>query len=102
MPENNDGAKVCAEKHGDNCEINNGDEGDGIHRLSRPAMAFTNPLSIISGHLYSTDDKLKRGRPPPFLKNACEDVAVFPLALAIAHGGMIPIAPMFLGHPMQG
>ncbi|CAL2270213.1 unnamed protein product [Prunus armeniaca] len=40
MPENNDGAKVCAEKHGDNCndgsagcinnEINNGDEGDGI------------------------------------------------------------------------
>ena len=39
-------------------------------------MAFTNPLSIISGHLYSTDDKLKRGRPPPFLKNACEDVAV--------------------------
>ncbi|CAL2269961.1 unnamed protein product [Prunus armeniaca] len=40
MPENNDGAKVCAEKHGDNCndgsagcinnEINNGAEGDGI------------------------------------------------------------------------
>ncbi|CAL8175230.1 unnamed protein product [Prunus armeniaca] len=86
MPENNDGAKVCVEKHGDNCndgsagcinnEINNGDEGDGIHRLSRPAMAFTNPLSIISGHLYSTDDKLKRGSPPPFLKNACEDVVV--------------------------
>ncbi|CAL8084726.1 unnamed protein product [Prunus armeniaca] len=122
MPENNDGAKVCAETHGDNCndgsagcinnEINNGAEGDGIHRLSRPAMAFTNPLSIISGHLYSTDDRLKRGRPPPFLKNACEDVAVgeepvsscyvFPLALAIAHGDMIPIAPMFLGHPIQG
>ncbi|CAL2270269.1 unnamed protein product [Prunus armeniaca] len=75
-------------------------------------MASTNPSSIISGYLYSTDDKLKRGTPPPFLKNACEDVAVgeepvssccvFPLALAIAHGGMIPIAPMFLGHPMQG
>ncbi|CAL8153401.1 unnamed protein product [Prunus armeniaca] len=108
MPENNDGAKVCAEKHGDNCndgsagcinnEINNGDEGDApttllpapttllpaptsllVHlrssfevidkvtmrdsRLSRPAMASTNPSSIISGHLYSTDDKLKRGRP---------------------------------------
>ncbi|CAL8137114.1 unnamed protein product [Prunus armeniaca] len=41
MPENNDGAKVCAEKHGDNCndgsagcinnEINNGAEGDGAH-----------------------------------------------------------------------
>ncbi|CAL2239486.1 unnamed protein product [Prunus armeniaca] len=40
MPENNDGAKVCAKKHGDNCndglagcinnEINNGAEGDGI------------------------------------------------------------------------
>ncbi|CAL2229403.1 unnamed protein product [Prunus armeniaca] len=39
MPENNDGAKVCAETHGDNCndgsagcinnEINNGAEGDG-------------------------------------------------------------------------
>ncbi|KAL6289204.1 hypothetical protein ACE6H2_006714 [Prunus campanulata] len=39
-------------------------------------MASTNLSSIISGHLYSTDDKLKRGRPPPLLKNACEDVAV--------------------------
>ncbi|PQQ01057.1 hypothetical protein Pyn_11117 [Prunus yedoensis var. nudiflora] len=39
-------------------------------------MASTNPSSIISDHLYSTDDKLKRGRPPPLLKNACEDVAV--------------------------
>ena len=39
MPENNDGAKVCAEEHGNNCndgsagctnnEINNGAEGDG-------------------------------------------------------------------------
>ncbi|CAL9015259.1 unnamed protein product [Prunus brigantina] len=86
MPENNDGAKVCAEEHADNCndglagcinnEINNGVEGDGIHRLSRPAMASTNPSSIISGHLYSTFNKLKRGRPPPLLKNACEDVAV--------------------------
>ncbi|KAL6276808.1 hypothetical protein ACE6H2_020409 [Prunus campanulata] len=47
-----------------------------IHRLSRPAMASTNPSSIISDHLYSLDDKLERGRPPPLLKNACEDVAV--------------------------
>ena len=39
MPENNDGAKVCVEEHGNNCndglagctnnEINNGAEGDG-------------------------------------------------------------------------
>ncbi|KAL6291862.1 hypothetical protein ACE6H2_000004 [Prunus campanulata] len=48
----------------------------GIHRLSRPAMASTNPLSIISDHLYSLDDKLKRERPPPLLKNACEHVAI--------------------------
>ncbi|KAL6286731.1 hypothetical protein ACE6H2_011121 [Prunus campanulata] len=39
-------------------------------------MASTNPSSIISDHLYSLDDKLERGRPPPLLKNACEDVAV--------------------------
>ncbi|CAL9018751.1 unnamed protein product [Prunus brigantina] len=90
MPENNDGAKVCAEEHGNNC--NDGSAGctnneiniaysllailAGIHRLSRPTMASTNSSSIISGHLYSTDDKLKRGRPPPLLKNACEDIAV--------------------------
>ncbi|PQQ02711.1 uncharacterized protein Pyn_11375 [Prunus yedoensis var. nudiflora] len=39
-------------------------------------MASTNPSSIISDHLYSLDDKLKRGRPPPLLKNVCEHVAV--------------------------
>ncbi|CAL8993376.1 unnamed protein product [Prunus brigantina] len=81
MPENNDGAKVCAEEHGNNCNdgsagCTNNEINNGIHRLSRPAMASTNSSSIISGHLYSTDDKLKRGRPPPLLKNACEDIAV--------------------------
>ncbi|PQM39165.1 uncharacterized protein Pyn_36816 [Prunus yedoensis var. nudiflora] len=52
------------------------EEIPGIHRSSRPSMASTNPSSIISDNLYSLDDKLKRGRPLPLLKNACEDVAV--------------------------
>ncbi|CAL9024689.1 unnamed protein product, partial [Prunus brigantina] len=48
MLENNDGAKVCAEEHGDNCndgsagcinnEINNSAEGDGNH----PSTRFAN------------------------------------------------------------
>lgn len=47
-----------------------------VRHLPRFAMASINPQSIISDHIYSLDDRLKRGRPPPLLENACED-AVF-------------------------
>ncbi|PQM36014.1 uncharacterized protein Pyn_28009 [Prunus yedoensis var. nudiflora] len=32
--------------------------------------------SIIRDHLYSMEDKLKRGRPPPLLKGAGEDTVI--------------------------
>ncbi|CAL9000095.1 unnamed protein product [Prunus brigantina] len=39
-------------------------------------MASGNPPSIIRDHLYSIDDRLKRGRPPPLLKGADEDIII--------------------------
>ncbi|PQQ18429.1 uncharacterized protein Pyn_23523 [Prunus yedoensis var. nudiflora] len=44
--------------------------------LPRLAMASTDPSLIMRDHLYSLDDKLKRGRPPPLLKSTGEDIAI--------------------------
>ncbi|KAI5317027.1 hypothetical protein L3X38_036734 [Prunus dulcis] len=75
-------------------------------------MASINPQTIIRDHLYSLDDRLKRGRPPPLLQNACED-AVFgeepapetspvidpasKLACCIEKGSF-PAVPLFFSH----
>ncbi|CAL2263196.1 unnamed protein product [Prunus armeniaca] len=41
-----------------------------------PIIASGNPPFIIRDHLYSIDDRLKRGRPPPLLKGADEDIII--------------------------
>ncbi|CAL8168373.1 unnamed protein product [Prunus armeniaca] len=43
---------------------------------ARVIMTSINPSSILRDHLYSTDDILKRGRPPPLLKGADEDIII--------------------------
>ncbi|CAL8164131.1 unnamed protein product [Prunus armeniaca] len=43
---------------------------------SRLVMAFVDPSLIMRDHLYSIDDILKRGRPPPLLKSADEDIII--------------------------
>ncbi|CAL8163116.1 unnamed protein product [Prunus armeniaca] len=44
--------------------------------LPRVIMTSINPSSILRDHLYSIDDRLKRGRPPPLLKSADEDIII--------------------------
>ncbi|CAL9024109.1 unnamed protein product, partial [Prunus brigantina] len=44
--------------------------------LPRVIMTSKNPSSILRDHLYSTDDRLKRGRPPPLLKSTDEDIII--------------------------
>ncbi|PQM32683.1 uncharacterized protein Pyn_30632 [Prunus yedoensis var. nudiflora] len=39
-------------------------------------MASADSSFIIRDHLYSIEDKLKRGRPPPLLKGAGEDTVI--------------------------
>ncbi|PQM38666.1 uncharacterized protein Pyn_11602 [Prunus yedoensis var. nudiflora] len=39
-------------------------------------MASADSSSIIRDHLYSVEDKLKRGRPPPLLKGVGEDIVI--------------------------
>ncbi|KAI5324084.1 hypothetical protein L3X38_033157 [Prunus dulcis] len=39
-------------------------------------MTSIGPSSIIRDHLYSTDDRLKRVRPPPLLRGADEDIII--------------------------
>ncbi|CAL9011997.1 unnamed protein product [Prunus brigantina] len=70
MPENNDGAKVCAEEHGDNftdgsagCinnEINNGAEGDDMFLAATLLLLFFNTLaaSLRAGHFVDHRVKL--------------------------------------------
>ncbi|CAL8992934.1 unnamed protein product [Prunus brigantina] len=45
-----------------------------IYAGSRVIMTSTNPSSILRVHLYSTYDRLKRGRLPPLLKSTDEDI----------------------------
>ncbi|CAL2270468.1 unnamed protein product [Prunus armeniaca] len=79
----------------------------------RVIMASTNLSSILRDHLYSTDDKLKRGRPPPFLKSTDEDIIIDgEPALKIApvidpasisrcciKRGLFPAVPLFFQYP---
>ncbi|CAL2230299.1 unnamed protein product [Prunus armeniaca] len=48
----------------------------GFVILPRVVMTSIGPSSIIRDHLYSMDDKLKRGRPLPLLKSSGEDIVI--------------------------
>ncbi|CAL2237134.1 unnamed protein product [Prunus armeniaca] len=76
-------------------------------------MASAGLSSIIRDHLYSTDDKLKRGRPPPLLKSASKDIIidgepvpetspVINLASILRcciERGLFPVVPLFFQYP---
>ncbi|CAL8121223.1 unnamed protein product [Prunus armeniaca] len=78
-----------------------------------PIMASGNPPFIIRDHLYSIDDRLKRGRPPPLLKGADEDIIVdeepAPEATPVIdpasasrcciERGLFPAVPLFFQYP---
>ncbi|CAL9025143.1 unnamed protein product, partial [Prunus brigantina] len=48
----------------------------GFVTLSGLVMASADPSLIMRDHLYSLDDRLKRGRPPPLLKSAYEGIII--------------------------
>ncbi|CAL2255872.1 unnamed protein product [Prunus armeniaca] len=48
----------------------------GFVTLPRLVMASADLSLIMRDHLYSLDDRLKRGRPPPLLKSADEDIII--------------------------
>ncbi|CAL9022295.1 unnamed protein product [Prunus brigantina] len=76
-------------------------------------MASSNPPSIIRDHLYSIDDRLKRGKPPPLLKGANEDIIIdeepAPEAIPVIdpasisrcciERGLFPAVPLFFQYP---
>ncbi|CAL8173510.1 unnamed protein product [Prunus armeniaca] len=82
-------------------------------KLHVPIMASGNPPFIIRDHLYSVDDRLKRGRPPPLLKGADEDVIIdeepAPEATSVIdpasvsrcciERGLFPAVPLFFQYP---
>ncbi|CAL8118411.1 unnamed protein product [Prunus armeniaca] len=82
-------------------------------KLHVPIMASGNPPLIIRDHLYSVDDRLKRGRPPPLLKGADEDVIIdeepAPEATSVIdpasvsrcciERGLFPAVPLFFQYP---
>ncbi|CAL9005497.1 unnamed protein product, partial [Prunus brigantina] len=85
----------------------------GLNKLHVPIMASSNPPSIIRDHLYSIDDRLKRGRPPPLLKGADEDIIIDeeppPEAIPVIdpasisrcciEKGLFPAVPLFFQYP---
>ncbi|CAL2270689.1 unnamed protein product [Prunus armeniaca] len=76
-------------------------------------MTSINPSSILRDHLYSIDDRLKRGRPPPLLKSADEDIiideepasettpVVDPASISrcCIERGLFPTVPLFFQYP---
>ncbi|CAL2234053.1 unnamed protein product [Prunus armeniaca] len=82
-------------------------------RVHVPIMASGNPPFIIRDHLYSVDDRLKRGRPPPLLKGTDEDVIIdeepAPEATSVIdpasvsrcciERGLFPAVPLFFQYP---
>ncbi|CAL9000940.1 unnamed protein product, partial [Prunus brigantina] len=76
-------------------------------------MTSINPSSILRDHLYSTDDRLKRGRPPPLLKSTDEDIiidgelapattpVVDPASIlrCCIERGLFPAVPLFFQYP---
>ncbi|CAL9011406.1 unnamed protein product, partial [Prunus brigantina] len=76
-------------------------------------MASGNLPLIIMDHLYSIDDRLKRGRPPPLLKGADEDIIIdeepAPEAIPVIdpasisrcciERGLFPAVPLFFQYP---
>ncbi|CAL8995235.1 unnamed protein product [Prunus brigantina] len=76
-------------------------------------MTSINPSFILKDHLYSTDDRLKRGRPPPLLKNTDEDIIIdgepAPKATPVIdpvlisrcciERGLFPAVPLFFQYP---
>ncbi|CAL8168725.1 unnamed protein product [Prunus armeniaca] len=79
----------------------------------RVIMASTNLSSILRDHLYSTDDKLKRGRPPHLLKSTDEDriidgepapeiaPVIDPASISrcCIERGLLPAIPLFFQYP---
>ncbi|CAL2277779.1 unnamed protein product [Prunus armeniaca] len=78
-----------------------------------PIMASGNPPFIIRDHLYSIDDRLKRGRPPPLLKGADEDTIIdeepapeatpvidpASISRCCIERGLFPAVPLFFQYP---
>ncbi|CAL8175193.1 unnamed protein product [Prunus armeniaca] len=78
-----------------------------------PIMASSNPPFIIRDHLYSEDDRLKRGRPPPLLKDADEDITIdeepapeatpmidpASVSRCCIERGLFPTVPLFFQYP---
>ncbi|CAL8168094.1 unnamed protein product [Prunus armeniaca] len=76
-------------------------------------MASGNPPFIIRDHLYSIDDRLKRGRPPPLLKGADEDIIIdeepapeatpvidpASISRCCIERGLFPAVPLFFQYP---
>ncbi|CAL9006442.1 unnamed protein product [Prunus brigantina] len=81
--------------------------------VQAPIMASGNLPLIIMDHLYSIDDRLKRGRPPPLLKGADEDIIIdeepAPEAIPVIdpasisrcciERGLFPAVPLFFQYP---
>ncbi|CAL9008802.1 unnamed protein product [Prunus brigantina] len=78
-----------------------------------PSYIGSNPPFIIRDHLYSIDDRLKRGKPPPLLKGANEDIIIdeepAPEAIPVIdpasisrcciERGLFPAVPLFFQYP---
>ncbi|KAI5324075.1 hypothetical protein L3X38_033148 [Prunus dulcis] len=81
--------------------------------LPRVVMTSIGSSSIIRDHLYSTDDKLKRGRPPPLLRGADEDIIIdrepapeetpvidpASISRCCIEKGLFPAVPLFFQYP---
>ncbi|PQP93506.1 uncharacterized protein Pyn_29656 [Prunus yedoensis var. nudiflora] len=76
-------------------------------------MASADSSSIIRDHLYSIEDKLKRGRPPPLLKGVGEDAVIdgelapdvvpvidpASISRCCIERGLFPAVPLFFQYP---
>ncbi|CAL8089891.1 unnamed protein product [Prunus armeniaca] len=85
----------------------------GFVILPRVVMKSIGPSSIIRDHLYSMDDKLKRGRPLPLLKSSGEDIVIdgdlvpetapvvdpASISRCCIEKGLFPTIPLFFQYP---
>ncbi|CAL9029942.1 unnamed protein product [Prunus brigantina] len=81
--------------------------------LEHPIMASGNLPFIIRDHLYSIDNRLKRGRPPPLLKSTDEDIIIdgepvpetapvidpASISRCCIERGLFPAVPLFFQYP---